>query len=574
MSEFTDVQEQARNIAASFGARDETNAAIEDIYLMRDKMITPTDVGVVETRAPDNRNAVKGAARLLSIPEPVINVPADADTLGTAEKLELMGATLLDASDHFSRKPLHNNAALSSLLYDEVEIVVVSTKDLLEGAKKGLAKERAQEISRATPYLFKCRKPGYPVWDDFGLCAHARTSMLTVAQIMSQYPEGRGILESMSYDMERDTSRLVQVWDFWDREMHYAWLESASAPLVEGKHKLPMIPIACRISEGSDLFDDPSDQREPFLLTEYRSGLGARKNMMLTALYTKLYNMGFVTPFMWSHTDPGSERPALMQDGIFQYVDVGTGKMEILKHEMDPAFETGLNIAERKGQESTLYSQTLGGPMPTGTAFSTYSLLTQTGRLPLETIRRMTGEALADVLRIAFRWMKHDAGKYSARSYKQGKFAELEAKDIPEYFEIGVSLDIALPQDALQQANIVNMLWDKVPGQVLFEKILKLGQWETLNEQLMSEQMDRAMFQVKVQQEVQRAMQPPQVPGEEEEKQAAEERMLMNNERAAAEQVMLPEQMAQQPQGLPVEQAMAGGQGPEGSPMMPPGGVL
>jgi len=62
--------------------------------------------------------------------------------------------------------------------------------------------------------------------------------------------------------------------------------------------------------------------------------------------------MGFVTPFMWSHTDPGSERPALMQDGIFQYVDVGTGKMEILKHEMDPAFETGLNIAERKGRRA------------------------------------------------------------------------------------------------------------------------------------------------------------------------------------------------------------------------------
>jgi len=37
--------------------------------------------------------------------------------------------------------------------------------------------------------------------------------------------------------------------------------------------------------------------------------------------------------------------------------------------------------------------------------------------------------------------------------------------------------------------------------------------------------------------------------------------MLMNNERAAAEQVMLPEQMAQQPGGLPVEQAMAGGKG-------------
>jgi len=274
-----------------------------------------------------------------------------------------------------------------------------------------------------------------------------------------------------------------------------------------------------------------------------------------------------------------------MQDGIFQYVDVGAGRMEILKHEMDPAFETGLNIAERKGQESTLYSQTLGGPLPTGTAFSTYSLLTQTGRLPLETIRRMTGEALADTLRIAFRWMKHDSGKYSARSYKKGKFAELDAKEIPEYFEIGVSLDIALPQDAVQQSNIVNMLWDKVPGQVLFEKILKLGQWETLNEQLMSEQMERAMFQVKVQQEVQRAMQPPMPPqGPPQQggemgmgglpEPSPEERMLMNNERAAAEQVMLPEQMAQQPMGLPVEQAMAGGQGPEGSPMMPPGGVL
>ena len=306
--------------------------------------------------------------------------------------------------------------------------------------------------------------------------------------------------------------------------------------------------------------------------------------MMLTALYTKLYNMGFVTPFMYSHADPGAERPALMQDGIFQYVDVGAGRMEILKHEMDPAFETGLNIAERKGQESTLYSQTLGGPLPTGTAFSTYSLLTQTGRLPLETIRRMTGEALADVLRIAFRCMKHDSGKYSAKSYKKGKFAELEAKDIPEYFEIKVSLDIALPQDALQQANIVNMLWDKVPGKELFENVLKMGQWEELNEQLMSEQMERTMFQVKVQQEVQRAMQPPPMPQGPPQggemgmgglpEPSPEERMLMNNERAAAEQVMLPEQMAQQPGGLPVEQAMAGGQGPEGSPMMPPGGVL
>lgn len=567
MSEFSDIQEQAKNIQASFAERDEVNLAIEDIYLMRDDMSVPPDMHIVTTRAPDNRNAIKGAARLLSIPDPVINCPMDeatTDLQGISEDLELMGSALFEASDHFSRKPLHHNANLSSLLYDEVEIAVISTQDLLAGPLKGQAKEKAEEIARATPYLFKCRKPGYPVYDDFGLCMHVRTSDMTIAEIKSRYPDAEKILLSLRVDMAKERTTHKVVWDFWDREMHFVWVEGTDKPLISGKHKLPIIPIACRTSEGSDLFDDPADQREPFLLTEYRSGLGARKNMALTALYTKLYNMGFVTPFVWQHTEPGAERPALMQDGLFQYIDAGTGTMNILRQEMDPAFQMGLEIAERKGQESTLYTTALGGPLPSGTAFSTYSLLTQTGRLPLETIRKMTGEALADVLRIAYRWMRHDAGKYSARSYKRGAFTELAGRDIPEHFEVDVSLDIALPQDALQQANIVNMLWGKVPAKVLFEKMLKLGQYETLIKQLMDEQAAQAVFQVRLGQMAQQMAAPPQ-------QQAP---MQPPPEMMQEPGMMAPEQMVEPMQGLPPEMAMGGGQGPEGSPMMPPGGVM
>jgi hypothetical protein len=198
---------------------------------------------------------------------------------------------------------------------------------------------------------------------------------------------------------------------------------------------------------------------------------------------------------------------------------------------LDQGFVMGLEIGERKLEESTLYKAALGQPLGGNPSYSMVALLSQQGRLPLLMTQRKLGWALASALELAFEWMKKDAGEYKGRY--ETKEAVLKANDLPEHVHLDVQLEISLPQDLLQQVGIgmqatagklVSRKWAR-------ENLMKIAQSEAMEEEIWDEQAGDMMYQIELQKMV-----------------------------AQEQQAMQPQPQAPMPQGMP----------PEQMPMMPP----
>lgn len=553
MTDFLTIQHNAESIRGRFGERDKIAQQMEDAFLMREDISAPEMDSIVVTRSPDNRQAVLTSRRLLSTNRPIINIPHDrtnAVQKERVERLEKFANALLSVSDHYSQKPLYFNVPQSLLLYDETHISIQLTSDIKASAKgqSPAIVERADRLAKSTPVIFKTLNPkqGYPVFDDYGLSQYVRVVKKTIRQIIADYGKKAEELLGTKYNLVNDELTELEVWEYWDLEYVARWIETISEPLTFKKHGLPCIPIVVMLGEGTDLFTKPDEQREPFLLTEIRSGLGARKSLMLTALYSKLKYLGFVPPLSWEHDEMTTERPAIKEDGFFQYIDAARGRITPLLIPLDPAFELGLNIAERKGEETTISKSATGQYLGAGTAFSTHALLSQLGRLPLETMRSQAGRAIAEALRLAMLMIKKKPPSptvlvYDARS---GPGISIDIKMLDDTFEYEVEMDVALPQDLQAQAGIFNALYGKVPGRLLFEKLLKMGRYEDAMEELMTEQAALAYHQTYVQSMVQQAQMMQQ--------QAAQQAQMQ--QQMAAQQAQMQQQM--EAKAMAEEQAM------------------
>jgi hypothetical protein len=148
-------------------------------------------------------------------------------------------------------------------------------------------------------------------------------------------------------------------------------------------------------------------------------------------------------------------------------------------------------------------------------AYSLVALLNQAGRLPLIATKQRLGWAIAEAVELAFKWMRFEKKKRTA-NYK-GQSTTLKASDIPDPLELEAQLEIDLPQDQLQMANIANMISQGdnplVSQRWARENILHIGQsdemtvevWREKAAQLMAirywmeqkAQLDQLMLQAK-----------------------------------------------------------------------------
>lgn len=553
LEKYNEIKAGAKDLVGKYGRRNEIMEGIENEYLMHktdeDIALEKSNPSIALTKSPDARNSIKGVVRLLTTTRPEVSVPAEKnnpDAKEVADNLEMAGNALLAANDRYSRRPLHYDATLSAVLYDALNIEVVSTKDLVEQSANlsPAKKERIKKLSKATPYIFKVLHPRecYPVWDDFGLQSFLRVSRVTVGSVLDAYDTAREVLGG---DVDRmDT---VALYDYWDDTYRCVWLEGYDKPLMSEEHGLKFIPIVSATMEGSGLFSEPEDQHEPFLYTAYESGITQRKTEALTAMSTMQRVYGFNPAFVVQKGDAGQEIPQMERVGLFQMFVLEPGQTitpMLNKGVIDPSTLTAYQIFADLGEQSTIFKSTLGGSQA-GT-YSETALLSQLGRIPLETVRAMTGRAIADALEIAFEWARTSGG-VKAFNYQSGALAEIAPDMIPEFINIDVVLEVGLPQDKLQQSTIAANL--RREGMASLEWIHENIMGVKQSSQMVREIWKERIKDILMQQAVQQMTQPPQPPQQ-------------------------PAPGGAPPQGLPPEMMQGGMGGPEmpvqEQQMMPP----
>jgi hypothetical protein len=206
--------------------------------------------------------------------------------------------------------------------------------------------------------------------------------------------------------------------------------------------------------------------------------------------------------------------------GGYAKIQVGEDFSPLQKQIVDPNLWQALDIAGQKLAESTIYKQTLGEPLGKNAPFSMVALLSQSGRLPLVAPQRILGWAIGSAMEIALNWMKADQRQGTA--VYQGRL-ELNPDDIPDDFEIEALLDVNLPQDDLQNANVANMLTEGedplVSKDWVRQNILKIEQPSEMVDQIWEEKaanlkaLQYFTWQLQqIQMRMQQAMTPPMPP--------------------------------------------------------------
>lgn len=557
---FKEIQEHVRDMESDAANRVRVQEIVEDMYWL-DKGdledIEKVIAGAKITMDPSPRVSVSGIRRLLTATEPVISVPQDKnkDTAQDyGEELERMAGMMWRASGRITGRPQHYDAVLSGVLYDQIIISVDSTKDLLDLAKDApdAAQQEARRVNKLTPYLFRVVNPRSVFTERSktgGLTCYARASSMSKFEIIDAFgDEAKRILT------ERGRYENLRVWDFYDLEYRQVWVDGYDEAIFQDEHKLPFIPVVAHTVEGSSIFSDGGRQIEPFLLTEAQSGLWKMRSMVLSAWATQAVAMGFTPPFIFTPAQPTDPMPKPDFSGIFGVWKVPAGatfERSRTTGVIDPEIREYYELASGLGEESTMFKTALGQSIGASAPFSAISLLSQQGRLPTVTVKEIAGWAIADALKLAFVWMRHDKGEYSAGYSDQ--VSTVKAADIPEAFELECALEVDMPQDKLQQANIINILQGKMPMRWLVENVLNEGQYEKLEDELMADEARRAFFQIELQKAMQEAQQP-------EQPQAPQGPPMGGPPMQGLPPGMPP--MGPELQGLPPEMAMGGMQGP------------
>lgn len=519
--DIEELKRQATELRSVMSRRDSLFTDMEQMYFMEDDEIekaTKRMDGGKLTLSPDPRNQLQGAVRLMLATDPQFSVPEDeneeidSDLIGRIEKFTNQ---MFSASGRLTGVPVHFDYILSAMLYGEAHVAVVPTNMLLAKAKSKADRMRKEKAVGRTPYLFQVYRPKncYYEMDALGLTAHLRVETTTAAEVERTY----GVTLSRSYGSGRTNSVVLNEW--WDLENHAIWVDGESEPIINEPHNLPFIPIVVQISEGSwSLFEKDSYQAQPFLYTVSKSNTWRRQNLILTTMMTNVHNMGLNPQLLYQTDTPGKtlDIDYSIPGGVAS-INAGENLSPLANSNLiNPAVLQMMDIVNNMSVESTMYKQVFGEPLGKNAPYSMVALLSQAGRLPLVSPQRRLGWGLAKAAEIALLWSK-DLGQDEIYARQGQSTVTLNTSEIPDDIEIECLLEISLPQDNLQNANVAAAL-TQGPNPLtsvswVQENILRIGQPDEMQKAIWAERISNMLAQQYIEQQLQQLQQPEQPPG-------------------------------------------------------------
>ena len=394
-------------------------------------------------------------------------------------------------------------------------MAIYDTNDLMTMFGKSGSKAQKRQVERVvgrTPYLIEVWDPKsvYPQWGRFGLNAVYRTVTMSVAEIRQQFG-----IDKVPELADVDEAELYQYADYWDLDVHMAWIGSGSestsmvsgTPLVNEEHQLPCIPIVVQTSEGSYL-DERQYQAIPFLYAVDKGNLWERQNLIYTYGFTNLYRMAMNPTYQ---SDAGEEAAITVDTSVAGGIvrtPPGHGLKPLEKDVWNKDLQIGMDLASKMIEDSTIFRQALGQPMGSQASYSMVSLLHQAGRLPLTAPQKRGGWGIAAVMETIMEMWKDKAengGNKMRKALGRSGTIELDVSEIPDDLLIEAKLDVALPQDMMQQSTIAAQLKGLASDSWIRENLLNEGQSDEMTKQIWTEQAMQAMYQQEVQTMLQKA---------------------------------------------------------------------
>lgn len=499
---MADLKAHAQQLKGDHAERDAMFEKYDEMYLLDWKEKANRKLKHAQvTASPDFRNQVQAMVRLMIATDPQINVKKNKKSEGVnIEGVEEFLNAVLYQSGRLAGEPVHYPLITAGILYDEMHAAITATADMVERAKKSAdeasdptaraylkaAVERWEEIAEATAFMVEPWNPigGYPEFGYGGLDAYYRVVEVTAGEVADRF----GQLPDKAKTRKR--SDKVNLHTFYDPVYTAVWIDQGD--LLLKPHGLPRVPVIAQILNGSHMFEDVEDKRQPIGYTLLKSNLWNAQNLSLTAIFTAVLNYAWNPTKVYTPQIEGSRIDIDNDDDVINLHPGDRLDWVQSKGLIDPSMREASAQAKQLGYESGIFPQAWGAPGAGGNTFSEYSMVATSGRLPLVGPQRRGGWGVSAVCETILAMMRADP------RYRAG--TDLSAADTPRGIEINVKLDISLPQDKLQQANIVNILTSgdnpKVSNEWALENIFNVNDPTAMRRQIWKERTTEQFYQM------------------------------------------------------------------------------
>lgn len=485
-------QALAQGMIEADGPRDEMLRAMDAMWHNRWRL--PENVAglqwIHKVVSSDPHDAIRAGTRVLSIVAPQVKLQPmgrGGANRARADKIERALSWHFRNASRRRRASVLRDVVLSALLYDEVVAQVVFLPEQVEALKAFKGETgRLEAAKRYGPFAVIVRNPQqvHVRYSDWMPEAVLLKKLMTVQEAADFWgAKGRKVLEAAQAPKGKGRSQpemgYCTVYDYMDAEERVVWAipqqdggalmaptgEAAGADGVEilrEAHGLGFLPWAAKVG-GTTLEEGAGHQRVPLLYSLYTSGAWETQNIVETLLtseviaYAAAPRLKVEGPTDGVEVDYGEPgRPAYVPPGH------GLSTMQL------PGMDQGLaivaqRVAERIGK-STVPRILQTGDFPSGTAFATLNLATQSGIKALNPYKELAEDALAEVFTLMLQWVRHSGEPLVAGSVRKGEAGDegrpLMVKPseiaLDEYF-VEVELTADVPTDRMARINAASL---------------------------------------------------------------------------------------------------------------------
>lgn len=422
---------------------------------------------LTESVSPSAHVSIMGGVRIMSSVRPRVTVQPADDGIESKAKAGEWERALLNCLDDVSRRrnfPIVSELMLSALLYMETCAQVVHLPTQIESVKAlGGDTNRYEAMLRRGPFAVTVRNPR---------TVHAEYSDLmpeAVLHVVKKKPKEITDFWGKRADFLKGSKlKEVTLYDYVDLAERMVLVDTSGSPhpgregqvILHADWEYPYLPWACRIG-GTGLWSEPDKQRLAMLYAAYRGNIWNNENIARTLLFSEAITffgqprnvfesatrdhpvIDYTNPTMELRLMPGEKWNANLSRGL------------------DPGMQQTLGMFGKDMQTTTL-SEILTNPgeLPSGVAFATVNLASQSARAVLEPAKEMVQWALADIFELKLNCIHYSGKDYSTRERSRGqgtaygKQYVIKPGDIdPTNIHIEVELTPDLPTDRLQRMN-------------------------------------------------------------------------------------------------------------------------
>jgi hypothetical protein len=426
----------------------------------------------------DPHDALRAGVRVLSSVGPrvkVISLETEGDHQTLTDRVERGLSWLFHQANRRRQSSVLRDIVLSALLYDEVIAQVVYLPHQIKALEAAGGDTRRLEIARRFgPYAILVRNPRqvHVRYSDWMPEAVLHKRVMPVGEIVEFWGKQAGKLTRALKSDPEGSLRFATVYDYMDLDCRVVWAylhehsevvmpgpamagEYQAVEIMRAEHDLGFLPWVAKVG-GTTLPEDPAHQRVPMLYSVFQAGQWETQNILESLLTSEVIAYASA-PRLKVEGPTDNVEVDYGEPGRMAYVPPGHNLSLLSPPGLDGSLETIANrFGERIGK-STVPRVLQTADFPSGTAFATLNLATQSGLKSLTPYRELAEQALADVFTQMLDWIAI-SGKpvtaYAPAAGMQGQQVVLDPQqtDLKNLF-VEVELTADVPLDKVSRIN-------------------------------------------------------------------------------------------------------------------------